>query len=67
VSIATGPDHAQCETCGGLLAPAGDDWTHVDSTTCTSLATPLVCWRGDCAMPADIGCLACRTHAGVFA
>lgn len=66
MSALTGPDRAQCAACGGVLVPAGDDWAHDGNTACTLLADPVLCWRSDCAMPADVGCLACRAHAGVF-
>jgi hypothetical protein len=61
-------DVAQCETCGGELAPAGDDWTHTDpGSACTRFGTPVICRRPDCAMPAEVGGLACRDHSRLSA
>lgn len=58
------PDRAQCATCGGLLVPAGDDWTHVDDTGCTHFGAPVLCSAGDCVLPAVVGSLACNDHTG---
>jgi hypothetical protein len=59
-------DVAQCQTCGGTLVAAGDDWRHQESTGCTDLGTPVICWHGDCGMPAAVGSEACTEHAGAL-
>ncbi|MFI5493559.1 hypothetical protein [Actinoplanes sp. NPDC051859] len=64
---ASGPDEAQCATCGGVLVAAGDDWTHLDDTGCTEYGEPILCQRDPaCALPALVGATACRDHTGVF-
>jgi hypothetical protein len=60
----SGPDLAQCAICGGVLVPAGDDWTHLDDTGCTLYGVPILCNR-DCAHPAMIGSTACRTCTSI--
>lgn len=55
------PREAQCVTCGGVLAPAGDDWRHVDDTGCTEFGEPTLC-RLECSMPAAVGGLSCPLH-----
>lgn len=57
------PSRAQCNSCGGLLEPAGDDWLHLDNTGCTRFGEPVLC--GECAMPAVVGALACAHHSGL--
>jgi hypothetical protein len=59
----TGPDLAQCASCGGVLIPAGDDWTHQDDTGCTGFGEPILC-EHDCAMPAVVGGTACAACTG---
>ncbi|WDZ83990.1 hypothetical protein [Micromonospora cathayae] len=60
-------DVAQCATCSGVLVPAGDDWRHREGGTgCTELATPVICRRDDCGLPAAVGSEACAGHAGAL-
>lgn len=58
------PEIAQCETCGGFLEPAGDDWRHQEDMGCTDLGKPALCVH--CGAPAAVGGLACGQCAGVF-
>jgi hypothetical protein len=64
MTAAAQPEIAQCENCGGLLKPAGDDWRHQDDTGCTDLGVPVLCVH--CGSPAAVGCLACGQCTGVF-
>lgn len=59
-------DDAQCETCGGELIAAGDDWLHQVQGDCTELGTPVICRGADCGMPAAVGSEVCLGCADAF-
>ncbi|MGI5151399.1 hypothetical protein ACQEVC_34385 [Plantactinospora sp. CA-294935] len=55
---------AQCDPCGGVLLPAGDDWRHETETgECAQFGTPVICRHDDCGFPAAVGGLACPGHS----